>query len=561
MVLGVAACSQAGPVETSPASSGADPAGLVLPDVEVLIATPLWWDSGIVEVFDDVALLAPEVAELRDEVVAHEARVGEDLLAQLEAADAVDEFALSSVTMPGVTIPGAGSIFGPPVPHGGGGVVTAVATGVSIDPSLGANLGIGMMAPELIRLTFLDQGVDWESLPVGEGGTDGKGQSWTKLDQNNAAVEMAKDHQVVENDTIVTTKFRLRLEGTMCPAADGNFDVRITVDQTVTATTRAGESWENQNVIVNAAGRLSEEAVPESYDVETSQTTTQKHADGRSGYTSSMKQRSDLNFREMDKDASEVLGQSGLTQSELDALTEQGDSRAVALAVGQMMGLFKHWLLGGCVQIKHDAPTSVDENSTVDIKIDTPHRVARSVAKSHITLTLAGDKSIEPAEFTSPGTFQYTSGDDGTQATIAIKATSRQGGDRASLTLEVSGERAYLVTGGNDGHILTEADNVMTCFLDTWGVMKPGGTATNMVAWTFDGGDAGFHVLQGDYLLARTGTWTLVADADGKPVGVTMAYSEGWEVVENASTRDMGAATGHFDLTPVPRPAECDAAR
>ena len=546
--LALGACSQSGASNESGNAQGEpERSGLVLPDVDEVLATPVHWESGILEVFDDVALLAPEIKELRDAFVAQEQRFAEELFAQEDPEATPEPLSLQLRHRPVSW------------PHGAGGAGTAASVAAGGGSSMGANFMAGAMATELVNLGFIQE-QSWAQLPVGESVSNGKGQSATKIDDRNAAVDVSSQHQEVKGDTIVRTDFRIKIEGTMCPAPDGEFDVTITVDQTVTATTRAGEAWEKQNVIVNAVGRLGEDAIPERYDVETAQTTTQKHADGRTGFTQSTKQRSDLNFREMDNAASTVTGQSGLTQAELDALTKQGDSRAVSLATGQMFGLFKHWLLGGCVEIKHDAPGQVEADSTTAIRVETPHRVSKAPVSTSVELTLSGEKSIDPQEFASPDTFSFTAGEEGSQASIKVTARSRQGGDQETLTIEASSERAYLAIGETDGYALTEADKAIVCDFTTWGFTGPGYTADDGYYWAFtEAGEAIFGVIKsgGAYLRTRSGTWTVERDDDDQPVAIVVSYSEGFEIVENASVTDLGAGSARFELKPVPRPSQC----
>lgn len=558
LALVLAACTKGDPVQ-EPSGPAVEPpasataAALVLPDVDALLAAPVHWESGILEVFDDLAVIVPEIAELRDEFVAEEERYREELFGDLESLEAL-------------ALPGAP--FGPSLPRGGGGgQVAAAAPG--IDAGLGANFMVGATVPEMINSTFVTEGgTPFSEIPVGETRSAG-GQSVTKTDERNSTIEMSAEHKEVKDRTIVTTKYKLKVEGTMCPAEDGEFDVTITVEQFVTSTTDTGEAWEHQTLVANTKGRLGENAIPERYDVETMQSTVVRHPSGEMATTTSTKQRSDLNFREMEKSAPNVVGQSGeLSQAEMDKITKQGDDRAMALAVGQMFGLFKHWLMGGCVQIKHDAPGKVDAESTTDIKVETKHRAAGAEVRSKVTLKLSGDKSVDPTEFTSTGSFQFTAGEPDSKATITINATSRQGGDEQKVTINVKGG-AYIAIGGGDGYQITEKDHVVVCDLDEFGIWLPGRTsATDQVHWVFfsepvDGYTATFGDIKGNHMKGRGGSWELHTGENGQPSAITATYSEGFDI-KNAGTQSQDAkelhgGSAHFDLKAIARPKECDA--
>lgn len=526
-----------------------DAAGLSLPDIEELFATPVHWESGVLEVFDDVAAMAPEIEELRAGIAAQDAAFGEALLAGIDAPQTLapsGTFPRPALSPAGGARPGAaGTARTPDLPD---------TAGLSSNYMLGATATMGL--EELTLDNYIDR------LQVGEKhvtGDERGGITIGKTDERNLSLEYSTEHQEVKNETIVKTQLRFKMEGTMCPAPDGKFDVRFEVEQNVTATTRTGEASEFQKLIANATGRLGENAIPEQYDMETVQSTVKRYPDGRSGHTTSSKARSDLNFRAMDESASTVAGQGGeFSQAELDALTRQGDSRALALVLGQMHALFKLWLMGGCVQIEHDAPTRVDAGSTTDITVETRQRTTKAEVRSDVELSLSGEKSIDPTELVSTGGFHFEAGDPDTVATITIKAASRQGGDEKKITIEV-GAGAWIAIGGTDGHLLTEADHMVICDLTTFGVIRPGSTATNMVGWAFaDSGETTFHVQRGmGYSLVRIGTWEVVTDEDGRPRAIEMHYSEGHEIVVDQSVRDLGGGSGHFDLKPIPRPDGC----
>ncbi len=565
--LTLAGCSPAGPTDASGEPQVASNAsGLYLPDVEALVETPVHWDSGILEVFDDVAALDTSIVPLRDSIEAHEKAWGEELFSGSQDPGDLSEtgepghMEPSSLIVPGLRVPGEGPLFGPGLPHGAAGPGSVATTTAGQSTSLGASYMLGASSADIVAQGFVTEG--WTSIPVGATATSGSGNRMTKIDEYNANVEVSNTHEEVKGDVTVRTEFRIKIEGTMCPKPDGDFDVRITVDQTVTATSPAGQSKEIQNLVVRAQGRLGEDAVPERYDVETEAATTQKTSDGRTFFARSTKTRSDLNFNEMDKGPSKVNRTSrNMTKEQEEALVRQGDSRAVALATGQMLALFKHWILGGCVQIKHDAPAKVDPDSTPEITIETPHRASKKPVKSNVTLEFSGEKSISKTEFKSPDTFQFTAGKEGEAGTIKVKATSRQGGDRQTITIKVEGEQAYQAIGGTDGYELTAADNAIVCEFETWGFTSPGYTPSNGYYWAFlNTGETTFEVIRGagSYIRIREGSWALEKDKDDKPVAIVMTYENSFDVYQDCDIVDLGGGSGRFDLKPVPRPDWCD---
>lgn len=517
LVLPLAACVPSGSSAPSASSGGPEEGELLLLDVEEFLNTPVRWDSGVLEVFDDVAQLVPEIGPLRGAFETADATQGVSLFGSDGGTGPV-AMSAPSPSLPIASDRGTVALAAMSAPRT---VAADAVPGAVADASLGANFMVGSMAGELFDMAFLDGGAEgWTDKPVGATQTDGKGVSFTKLDDRNAAVEMSTEHQEVENDVIVKSSFSFKMAGTMCPAGNGDFDLTFTVEQRVTATTRTGESWEQQKLIVNAAGRLGEDAIPERYDVETAQTTTQKHADGTTGYTSSTKARSDLNWAAMETDAPTILGQEGFSQAELDRLTKQGDDRALSLALGQMFALFKHWLLGGCVKIVHDAPSTVDAESTTDVTVETRQRATNVEVRARVTLTLSGRTSIDPEELVTPGGFHYTAGDLDTQATIKVEARSRQGGDTQTITIDVGPPEYYDYSGSWERFPVSG----FFCSMDDpfFSHLEP--SADPYFSFNSDGTVLMFAteaLFPEGYLgLGGQGTWEFVIGVDGRPTAI-----------------------------------------
>lgn len=491
------------------------------------------YGSGMLDVFDDAAELVPEIAGLRAHVEADDAAFGARILADA-GADPSRPVALPAT---------------PPKSTRG------FARAADDDVAMGAFL-LGGFAGQLVGMANDNDHV--KKLAVGQVQTnDDKTLSMTRTDANNLDVEMSQKAEKTINGATVKTDFRVKIEGTICPAADGDFDIRLRVHHQVDGSSDGKTGGATEDLVTSMKGRLGENAFPEQMHISTSHRSTEVNPDGSSITVATRQQNDSTDMASWFSTSGapvELIEQStGAGAADVKRLTERGQGRAAAMLFGQIFSILAMWSTGGCVKIDSAAPAVVKPASSTDIPVNVVTKLGGENVSAKVSIKLTGKEAISTEVVRTPNVkFTYTAPDEiGATATIDLKAESRRGA--ASLALKIStGAAHYAITGGSGLFAGTgewcegaQAFSVVgskgTTFFELYGV--DGG---NLRAVAADPKDGGYDL---------TGTWTVQTDDKDQPTGINAQYSgTRYSLTAQASP---WSGSSSFTLTPK---ESCDAA-
>ncbi|MFT4285538.1 MAG: hypothetical protein QM598_11960 [Protaetiibacter sp.] len=462
------------------------------------------YGSGMLDVFDDVAQFVPGIAGFRSELAADDAAFGARVLAEVDA-DPDTPVALPSTVTGG--------------PKRG-------AARAADEVAMGSFL-LGGFAGMLVSM--VNGGEHVQKLGVGQSQiNDDKSLSMTRTDANNLDVEMSqKTEKSSGSGARVKTDFRVKIEGTICPGPDGEFDIRLRVHHQVDGSADGSSGGALEELITSMKGRLGENAFPEQMHLSTSHRSTETRTDG-SSITVSTRQQNDstdlASWFSTAKAPVELIERSkGASDADVKRLTERGQGRAAAMLFGQIFSIMAMWSSGGCVKLDAQAPAVVKPSSTTDIPVNVVTKLGGEDVSAKVSLTLTGKESISTQVMRTPRvSFSYTAPQEiGHTATIGLKAESRRGA--ASLELKIStGGAHFAITGGSG---IFAGTGEWCEGAGAFSVVGAGGT-TFFELFGVDGGNlraAGGDAASGGYDL--TGTWTVQTDDKDQPTGIYAQYS------------------------------------
>ncbi len=491
------------------------------------------YGSGMVDVFDDVTELVPGIAPLRSEVEADDAAFGAKVLAEV-GADPEQPVAL---------------------PRPGGLDSTRGFARTADDVAMGAFL-LGGFAGMLVGMANGTGHV--KELAVGQTEvSDDKSLTMTRTDSNNLDVEMSQKSEKTTNGVTVKTDFRVKIEGRICPAKDGDFDIRLRVHHQVDGSADGSSGGATEELISSMKGRLGENAWPEQMHISTSNRSTEVWPDG-SKITVATRQQNDstdlASWFTTSKAPVELIESSkGASEADVKRLTERGQGRAGAMLFGQIFSIMSMWSNGGCVKIDSAAPAVVKPGSSTEIPVNVVTKLGGENVSAKVSIKLTGKESISTEVVRTPNVhFTYTAPDEiGSTATIGLKAESRQGA--ASLELKITtGASHYAVTGGSG----VFAGKGEWCEgAQAFSVVGSSGTIL-FELFGVDGGTlrgAGATVSAGGYDI--TGSWTVRTDDKDQPVGIDAQYSGTHYSLTGKPSPWSGSGT--YTVTPKD---SCDAA-
>lgn len=491
------------------------------------------YGSGMLDVFDDATELVPGIAPLRAEVEADDSAFGARILADA-GGDPNQPVALPAVPLASTR---------------------GFARAADDDVALGAFLLGGFTGTLVGMANGSDQ---TKTLAVGETKTnDDSTLSMTRSDANNLDVEMSQKSEKSVNGATVKTDFKVKIEGRVCPAADGEFDIRLRVHHQVDGSADGKSGGATEELISSMKGRLGENAFPEQMHISTSNRSTEARPDG-SKVTVSTRQQNDSTdmaswFTTSQAPVELIERSTGASDADVKRLTERGQGRAGAMLFGQIFSILAMWSDGGCVRIDSAAPAVVKPGSTTDIPVNVVTKLGGENVSAKVSIKLTGKQSISTEVVRTPNvTFTYTAPDEiGATATIDLSAQSRQGAAKLALTI-TTGAAHYAITGGSGlfagkgewcegAQAFSVVGSKGTTFFELYGV--DGG---NLRAVAADPKDGGYDL---------TGTWTVRTDDKDQPVGIDAQYSG----TRYSLTAQPSPWSGSSSFTLAPKET-CDAA-
>lgn len=490
------------------------------------------YGSGVLDVFDDVAELVPGIAELRSEVAADDAAFGERILAEL--ADGAEE----PVALPAIAPDGP----------------TRGAARAADDEVLDGAYLFGLFAGTVVSdTTGLDR---TRALALGETGANDDGTiRVTRTDSANADIEVS---QVAEkrspSGATVRTDFRAKVEGVVCPAADGEFDVRIRLHHQVDGSADGSSAGATEDLIASMTGRLGEDSAPERMHLSTSHRSTETREDGSSITVATRQQKDATDPADMLSAGTapvELIERSkDATDADVKRLTERGQSRAAGLLVGQISSMLTMWRSGGCVTLDAQAPAVVKPGSVTDIPVEVTSKLGGDAVATKTALVLTGAESISAGEVRTPGgRFSYTApGEIGSSARISLTATSRRGGATLDLTISTGG--AHFAVSGGEGIFAGTGEWCEGA--STFSIVGAKGT-TILTLFGVEGGDVQYVGADGATGYQLGGTWTTRTDDRDQPLELRVEY-QGLAYTATGPRSFSGLA--YFAVTPKER---CDA--
>lgn len=491
------------------------------------------YGSGMLDVFDDAAVLVPGVAELRTEVEADDAAFGERLLA-----------AVGSDPDQPVALPGEST-----------GPRRGTARAADDDVAMGSFL-LGGFTGTLVSMANGNEHV--RKLGVGASQTsDDTSLVMTRTDSENLDVEMSqKTEKTSGSGATVRTDFRVKIEGTICPAEDGEFDIRLRVHHQVDGAAGDERGGATEELITSMKGRLGENAFPERMHLSTSHRSTETRSDG-SSITVATRQQNDSTdlaswFTTSQAPVELIERSAGASDADVKRLTERGQGRAAAMLYGQIFSILAMWSGGGCVKLDASAPAVVKPDTSTGIPVEVLTKLGGERVSAKVALTLTGRESLTPEVVRTPGAHvTYVAPHEiGETARVALKAESRRGGASLELTITTGGAH-YAVTGG-DGIFAGTGEWCEGA--GAFSVVGARGT-TVFELYGVDGGNltaVGADPAAGGYDLS--GTWTLQSDEKDQPTGITAQYA-GTFYTLTAAPRPYSTSMS-FTLTPK---ETCDA--
>lgn len=489
------------------------------------------WSTGIVDVFDDVVAMLPDIAPLREQFTADDAAYGATVMTTL----GIDPTALAT------TLPK-------------GGHLSRGAATITDSDTIG-NFMVGALAPGAVggAMNEADAGSFGDQDSVSNNGV-----TMTRDENGDVSVKVEHDSSASNGGTAAASTSSASYDGTYCPGPDGKFDAILQTQRAVTAQGGAGTASYAQSVRVEVSGTLNDEAFPEAMEVTTSQRTTRTDASGATTAATTAQATNWYGGPGLDpgKNPPRKVEDSAGSDAAVAGLVADGQARAAAMAVGMIPNLYRLWTEGGCVKIDTDAPTQVKPNSQTDFTIRVLRKATNAEVTGPLTLTLAGEKNVDPKKSVSTGGFHYTSGKQGTKGELTIVSTSKQGGAKKTHTF--STQAAYRVTGGWGAYTVdTSICSADVFATPAWGLELTGGGG----GYTFGGSSLGLsYDSGGGHLVTLQGSWSLTKDDDGAPTAIDGTVS-GMEITGagtiSPSITPVASAPVHFTIAPADDTSSC----
>ncbi|CAN5365945.1 hypothetical protein BH11ACT3_BH11ACT3_09860 [soil metagenome] len=465
------------------------------------------YGSTVLDTFDDLALLLPAIAPLRDQVEATDQAYGTGLLAD--------------------------PVFG---------VAPEAAQGTG--RADGIDTGAALAGGALVGLVGLGNGSDnVAGLGSGDSLTSDDGSMVVTRDENNTEISTQKTSTETDGELTVTSDYGVSVEGTICPDSNGDFDFTIKVRSESTGTGPSETASALQELEVHITGRLGSDAKPESITVDGLQNASEVNPAGDQVTVSSRQTYSGgaEAFVGLPTVAPQLVSKSdGATSDDVKRLAKRGGDRLASIAYSAILAAMALWEDGGCVRIVAPAPSGVAPHGSGTIPVRTEGKLAHDSFKADVDLALSGPDEIDKQKLTSEDKVTWVAGDAGTTATLTLKTASRRGGATLTVPLKPGGD-AYTATGGGGEFKGTGT----ICDIDKPFTISGGGltmefspTGPTNGTYSYNGSLGGFGVSGGD-------TYNVVYDGD-----IAVSIEAGGVGAINSGQSAYG--TEHYDLAPLP---------
>lgn len=379
----------------------------------------------------------------------------------------------------------------------------------------------------------------------------------SRTGENAVAIEVRSS---TENGD-VSTSHSVAIEGTICPADDGEFDFTVTLHNGAAGTGASGTGSAQQDLTAHFTGRLGENGYPESMSVDAKQGSRTVSPDGREVFVETrhtMSNANALNIFSLGDTPAEILRSSeNATLAEQKTLATRGGARLAAFSSGAALGAASGMWSGGCVKIDATAPARVRAKSTTSIPVATRSALSGQQFAGKVAMALSGQSSIDKATLTAKDTVSYVAGKVGTTASITFTTESRRGSARLKLALSTS-PQAYSATGGAGDFygtgVICDLGHQFFIAGGPYSVtFLPVDTSVGSFYWADDGTIGG-----GLITLSVEGEYTVSYDDAGVATHIT-APGKGTTTIPQIGTV-VTENVGEFDLTPIGgTPAECEA--
>jgi hypothetical protein len=489
-----------------PSANAIDVQIVALSPGDVPTVEPGQYGSTVLDTFDDLALLLPALARLRDQVDASDQDFGTGLV-----ADPV--FAVA--------------------PDGSAGTARAG------DIDAGAALAGGTFV-SLVGLANDSSSVS--DLGVGEAYSSDDGTMVVTRGESNAEISTQKTTTEKDGELSVTSHFAVAVEGTLCPDNDGNFDFTIKVRSESVGTGPSETASALQELEVHVTGRLGANAQPESITVDGLQNASEVNPAGEQVTVSSRQTYSgggEAVFG-LPTVAPELVSKSdGATSDDVKRLAKRGGDRLASIAYSAILAAMTLWSDGGCVRIVAPAPGTVKPHGTGSIAVKTEGKVQHDSFPAPVDLALSGPDKIDKQNLTSEATVTWTAGDAGSKASLTLTTKSRRGGATLTVPLVPGGKPYYGHGGAGDLDISGQI-----CDLNLPFTMQGGGVTMTFTPTSEAGGNYEYSGSLQGFGVQGTGTYTVTYDGD-----VAMAI----DGFGPGSVEGAGSATGseHYTLEPI----------
>lgn len=483
-----------------------------LPELSVEALPP---DPGVVVfgtngILDDLEALLDIVIE-RDDLLAAEQALGEAVRAQFPEDDGE-----TPVEIPEDTEPQAGS--------GSLTVDLALAsTGVLAQETNFSREGEAFMAGTLVSgmlVPSLYQNEGVSRLPVG--GSSNSEDRWgnssaessggitiTRTSADTASIVVSQVVRSTANGVATRVTNSVSIEGKVCPLDDGEFDFTATLKNTAAASAeQEGSGTVQQDLQVRITGRLGADGTPESLNLDGTQSTTHTSSSGRTVSVETRHRKQNTSVTEVfdfaTATAEVVRSSADASPAERQRLASLGAGRLALFGSGSVIGTaLNMWGDGGCVTLRAPAPTLVDAGASTSITVTATSTVTGDELSLPVTMTLDGQRSIDPTMLTSTGSFTHVAGDAGTRSSVLLKTASRRGRDTESIAIGTARRSYFAEGGGGDIIVSGEICDLVRPFVLTGGGVtlsffpedEAGGTRVYEDDGSFGGG---FVVLAGE---------------------------------------------------------------
>jgi hypothetical protein len=423
----------------------------------------------------------------------------------------------------------------------------------------------GMLVPSL----FQSEGVS--RLPVG--GSSNSEDRWgnssaesaggitvTRTSADTVSVVVSQVVTATANGIATTVTNSVSIEGKVCPLDDGEFDFTATLKNTAAASAdQEGTGTVQQDLQVRVTGRLGTDGTPESLNLDGTQTTTHTAASGRTVSVETRHRKQNTSVTEVfdfaTATAEVVRSSPDSTPAERQRLASLGAGRLALFGSGSVIGTaLNMWGGGGCVTLRAPAPTLVDAGASTSVTVTATSTVTGEELSLPVTMTLDGQRSIDPSTLTSTGSFTHIAGDAGTRSSVLLKTESRRGRDTESIAIGTA-RRSYFAEGGG-GEIVVSGE---ICDLVRPFVLTGGGVTLSFFPENEAGGtrvyedDGSFG--GGLVVLTGEGPYSVSFDEAGVATGIVGAGTGTSSSIAGEFTFPLNDV---FTLTPLDTPpANC----